>query len=78
MSDTRSNVKMALSTMYSNSDRETKLQATKFLENFQKSQEAWTVAHEILNDDSETLEVRLFGAQTWRSKITYDLSQIPD
>lgn len=67
----------ALQTMYSNAAAPVKKEATTYLENFQKSQVAWNLTHDILsNASSEHLSI--FAAQTLRSKITYDFSQLND
>ncbi|CAD6500733.1 BgTH12-06440 [Blumeria graminis f. sp. triticale] len=55
--------------------REHKIAAHQFLENFQKSSEAWKVTIGILSSEAE-LEAKLFAATTLRGKITYDLHQI--
>lgn len=69
-------VENALSTMYSNAPREEKANATHFLENFQKSNDAWQITHQILSDKDNVsnMQLKLFAAQTLRSKIIYDLS----
>ncbi|KAI5967913.1 MTR10 [Candida margitis] len=69
-------VENALTTMYSNAPREEKANATHFLENFQKSSDAWQITHEILSDknNGSNVQLKLFAAQTLRSKIIYDLS----
>lgn len=54
-----------------------KRDATNFLEAFQKTPEAWEVAHQLLADGTVALEYRMFAAQTLRSKATYDLQQLP-
>ncbi|KAI5964099.1 MTR10 [Candida pseudojiufengensis] len=72
----------ALTTMYSNAPREEKASATNYLETFQKSNEAWNITHQILqnkNEDnnSHQQQLQIFAAQTLRSKVIYDLlSQI--
>lgn len=63
--------------MYSNGSREDKKAATQLLEVFQKSPDAWEPIHVILNDATESVEYKLFAAQTLRSKVTYDLAQLP-
>ncbi|KAK9459739.1 armadillo-type protein [Lipomyces oligophaga] len=68
----------ALSALYSGSDRQTREQAGQFLEQFQKSSEAWTICHSILGSSDGPLEAKLFAAQTLRSKIIYDMHQLPD
>lgn len=70
-------LKHALATMYSNSDASMKKEATNYLENFQKSQQAWGIIHIILKSDStDENELKIFASQTLRSKLTYDLLQL--
>lgn len=76
MNESTVQVKDALRTMYSNSSEVKKMEATKLLESFQKSSEAWEITHSILVNKEEAIELRLFAAQTLRAKVTYDLSQI--
>lgn len=72
-------VEQALAAMYSPSaSQEQKKEAASFLENFQKTPEAWQAAHQILANNQLPLEYRMFAAQTLRSKATYDLLQVPD
>lgn len=71
-------LKAALGTMYSNASREEKIEANQFLESFQKSKEAWDLIHQILNDSQSDFQTKLFATQTLRSKITYDLTQLPE
>lgn len=61
--------------MYSNAPQDAKMTATHYLENFQKSTEAWQIILEILNNqENNNIQLKLFAAQTLRSKIIYDLS----
>lgn len=76
--NTMDQLQAALSTMYSNASREQKIQANIFLETFQKSKEAWDLIHQILSDSTSDFQTKLFATQTLRSKITYDLSQLPE
>ncbi|KAG7665858.1 MTR10 [[Candida] subhashii] len=77
--ETLTRLNHALDTMYTNAAQQEKVQATQFLEAFQKSQEAWEIVHIILNDDNLTnIQIKLFASQTLRSKITYDLLQLPE
>ncbi|RKF77176.1 Uncharacterized protein C11G11.07 [Golovinomyces cichoracearum] len=61
--------------------REHKIAAHQYLENFQKSTEAWQLSIDILKSQAEP-EVKLFAATTLRGKgkltnqITYDINQI--
>ncbi|KAG0637348.1 armadillo-type protein [Tuber brumale] len=76
-SDQFAPVLAALATMQGNVDREQKYQATQFLELFQKSPEAWTIVHDILQSKNAGVEAQLFAATTLKGKITYDIHQLP-
>ncbi|KAG4304832.1 hypothetical protein PORY_001885 [Pneumocystis oryctolagi] len=66
----------ALQTLYSNSSRKEKEQANHFLEEFQKSKDAWVVTHAVLRDNKASVEAKLFAAQTLRNKINFDFHQL--
>ncbi|KAM5497216.1 Nuclear import receptor [Microsporum canis] len=68
----------ALSTMQSSVSRQEKTHAHEFLEKFQKSTEAWTTTHAILQTADAQVEAKLFAATTLKGKITYDLDQLPE
>lgn len=75
----------ALNTMYSNADYSLKSQANTYLQKFKLSKEAWELSHYILMDEIENNNVnnfdtktRIFAAQTLRSKINFNLSQLPN
>ncbi|KAF2864535.1 ARM repeat-containing protein [Piedraia hortae CBS 480.64] len=67
----------ALATMSSNADRSSKGQAHQYLEQFQKSEGAWTSTFEILSSPQATDEARLFAATTLKGKIIFDFHQLP-
>lgn len=67
----------AMEAMQGNQDRQAKLQATEYLEQFQKSPEAWTFGHAVLQSETISDEAKLFAASTLKGKITYDLHQLP-
>ncbi|KAK9762669.1 Nuclear import receptor [Basidiobolus ranarum] len=69
-------VLQALSALYGNTDSSTKEEANIWLEDFQKTTEAWTTADVLIRHDNVGLEARLFAAQTFRAKITYDLKEL--
>lgn len=72
-------VERYLGTIYSNTSQEEKKKAMNYLELFQKSKEAWEITHHILCEPKFSVQLKLFSAQTFRSKIVYDLYQIsPD
>ena len=81
-SNTIAQLNSALVTMYSNVPQQEKMTATHYLEEFQKSQQAWDIVHQILNDENNgnsNIQLKIFAAQTLRSKIIYDLSaQFPE
>ncbi|KAF2180621.1 ARM repeat-containing protein [Zopfia rhizophila CBS 207.26] len=70
-------VLVALSTMQSAVDRDRKEQAHQYLENFQKSEEAWTSTFAILQSAGGDSSAKLFAATTLKGKIVYDLHQLP-
>ncbi|KAL0080626.1 armadillo-type protein [Phycomyces blakesleeanus] len=71
-----SQVLEALSALYSSSNSQAKKEASRWLEDFQKQPEAWTVANYLLTMENSNTETRLFAAQTLRQKITYDLREL--
>ncbi|KAI8889030.1 ARM repeat-containing protein [Backusella circina FSU 941] len=66
----------ALSTLYSATDRQTSREANRWLESFQKKPESWQVADYLLKAEETNTEARLFAAQTFKQKITYDLRDL--
>ncbi|KAF2124982.1 ARM repeat-containing protein [Dothidotthia symphoricarpi CBS 119687] len=64
-------------TMASAANRVQKEQAHQFLEQFQKSQEAWTTTLAMLEASSVDAAAKLFAATTLKGKIVYDLHQVP-
>ncbi|KAI9495182.1 armadillo-type protein [Zychaea mexicana] len=66
----------ALSALYSASDPQAKNEASRWLNTFQKQQEAWGTVDYLLKADDSNTETRLFAAQTFRQKITYDLRDL--
>ncbi|WBW73320.1 karyopherin/importin-beta family nuclear import receptor Mtr10 [Schizosaccharomyces osmophilus] len=67
----------ALTTLYASVDRNQKLEANSYLEEFQKSAAAWQICFQILNTVDSSIESKLFAAQTLRQKIVYDFHQLP-
>ncbi|PGG98023.1 hypothetical protein AJ80_09592 [Polytolypa hystricis UAMH7299] len=67
----------AVATLQGNVSRSEKTQAHEFLEKFQKSIEAWTTTHTLLQSPDVNLQAKLFAATTLKGKITYDLDQLP-
>ncbi|KAK4051285.1 Nuclear import receptor [Microbotryomycetes sp. JL221] len=71
-------VVQALNVLYHGQDNQAREQANEWLRQFQKSQEAWATAQLILFAPDAPTEPKLFAAQTFRQKITYDLDQLPE
>ncbi|KAF2732980.1 ARM repeat-containing protein [Polyplosphaeria fusca] len=67
----------AHTTMQSGANRTQKEQAHQFLEQFQKSSEAWTATIAMLQADGVDAAAKLFAVTTLKGKIVYDLHQIP-
>ncbi|KAF1939953.1 karyopherin [Clathrospora elynae] len=67
----------AHNTMQSQAGRAQKEQAHQYLEQFQKSQEAWTMTLAMLESNSADAAAKLFAATTLKGKIVYDLHQVP-
>jgi transportin-3 len=59
----------ALHALYHNTDRAVKADADKWLEQWQQSPEAWSVADTILHDPTSNMEALYFCAQTLRTKV---------
>ncbi|SNX83219.1 related to MTR10 - involved in nuclear protein import [Melanopsichium pennsylvanicum] len=70
-------VMQALNTLYTNPSNQAKASANEWLQNFQQTSEAWQTANSLLLASELPLEPRLFAAQTFRTKITFDLEQVP-
>ncbi|CDH17659.1 probable mRNA transport regulator MTR10 [Zygosaccharomyces bailii ISA1307] len=72
-----SDVQAALQCTSSNAASDKKREAINYLEEFQKSPQAWNVCHQVLSQiDSPNLELQFFASQGLRNKVTYDLSQL--
>lgn len=72
-----SDVQTALQCTSSNATPDKKKEAINYLEEFQKSPQAWTICHEVLSRmDSSSLELQFFASQGLRNKVTYDLPQL--
>lgn len=77
MSYNLSAVQEALRCVSSNSTQNLKNNALHFLEEFQRSLQAWEICNEVLSKpEPALLEMQIFAAQTLRNKVTYDLSQL--
>lgn len=71
-------LQQALQSLYGASDPKTKSEANTFLLEFQRSTHAWDTIFPVLTNTNYSFEVRLFVAQTLRSKVQYDFGQLND
>jgi transportin-3 len=60
------------------SDAASRKLANANLEAFQRKPVAWVVCGQLLNNQIQPLDARLFAAQTFRQKIEFDLLQLPN
>ncbi len=63
----------ALHALYHNEDASVKDQANKWLEQWQTTSDAWTVADRVLHDPGSAMEAQYFCAQTLRTKASEPL-----
>ncbi|PWN54005.1 ARM repeat-containing protein [Violaceomyces palustris] len=70
-------VLQALQSLYTDPDNTAKANANTWLQEFQKTTEAWQTANSLLLSHDLPVEPRLFASQTFRTKITFDLEQVP-
>lgn len=70
-------VKDALNALYHPPDDTVRMQADRFLQNFQRTLDAWQVADNLLHDPSSNLETLIFCSQTLRSKVQRDFEELP-
>jgi transportin-3 len=59
----------ALHALYHNEDPAVKEQANKWLEQWQATQQAWSISDGVLHDPNSTMEAQYFCAQTLRTKV---------
>lgn len=70
-------VKEALNALYHHPDDAVRMQADRWLQEFQRTLDAWQVADNLLHDSSSNLETLIFCSQTLRSKVTRDFEELP-
>lgn len=75
--DLQSTVKNALNALYHHEDDGVRLQADLWLQDFQRTIDAWQVADNLLHDDASQLETQIFCSQTLRSKVQRDFEELP-
>ncbi|XP_048443658.1 transportin MOS14-like isoform X2 [Pyrus x bretschneideri] len=69
-------VKDALNALYHHPDDGVRLQADRWLQDFQRTLDAWQVADNLLHDATSNLETLIFCSQTLRSKVQQDFEEL--
>ncbi|KAK4370861.1 hypothetical protein RND71_010336 [Anisodus tanguticus] len=70
-------VKEALNALYHHPDDAVRMQADRWLQDFQRTIDAWQVADNLLHDASSNQETLIFCSQTLRSKVQRDFEELP-
>ncbi|KAL5722448.1 Transportin mos14 [Ranunculus cassubicifolius] len=70
-------VKEALNALYHHPDDNVRTQADRWLQDFQRTIDAWQVADNLLHDASSNPETLIFCSQTLRSKVQRDFEELP-
>lgn len=70
-------VKEALNALYHHPDDAVRMQADRWLQDFQRTIDAWQVADNLLHDSTSNLETLIFCSQTLRIKVQRDFEELP-
>ncbi|CAA0826639.1 ARM repeat superfamily protein [Striga hermonthica] len=70
-------VKEALNALYHHPDDAVRMQADRWLQDFQRTIDAWQVADNLLHDSASNIETLIFCSQTLRSKVQRDYEELP-
>lgn len=70
-------VKEALNALYHHPDDAVRMRADRWLQEFQRTIDAWQVADNLLHDTSSNIETSIFCSQTLRSKVQRDFEELP-
>ncbi|KAK4427207.1 Transportin MOS14 [Sesamum alatum] len=70
-------VKEALNALYHHPDDAVRMQADRWLQDFQRTIDAWQVADNLLHDTASNIETLIFCSQTLRSKVQRDFEELP-
>lgn len=68
----------AVNTMQSNTDRAQKQKAADYLDQFQKTPEAWTTTVAILQAPDLSAQMKVFAATTLKGKIIHEVARLED
>ncbi|KAL3819335.1 hypothetical protein ACJIZ3_005240 [Penstemon smallii] len=70
-------VKEALNALYHHPDDAVRMQADRWLQDFQRTIDAWQVSDNLLHENGSNLETSIFCSQTLRSKVQRDFEELP-
>ncbi|KAL6549358.1 Transportin mos14 [Orobanche hederae] len=70
-------VKEALNALYHHPDDAVRMRADRWLQDFQRTLDAWQVADNLLHDSASNIETLIFCSQTLRSKVQRDFEELP-
>ncbi|KAL6997249.1 Transportin mos14 [Sarracenia purpurea var. burkii] len=70
-------VKEALNALYHHPDDAVRMQADQWLQEFQRTIDAWQVSDNLLHDVTSNQETLIFCSQTLRSKVQRDFEELP-
>ncbi|KAI5452636.1 Nuclear import receptor [Naganishia albida] len=68
---------LAIHALFHDPDAQAKKRANEWLSEFQHTSEAWQTCHTLLTAQDAPQEAKMVAAQTLRSKVVYDISQLP-
>ena len=71
MASSQQHLLEAINALYNHPDEKVKKQADAWLEEWQQSVEAWSIADAVLHEKHGSLEAQYFAAQTLRTKVSY-------
>jgi len=75
--NTRAQLLEALEALYHHPTAEVRRSADHWLADWQRTQEAWSLADGVLHDGSSPMEAQYFCAQTLRTKVQRDFEELP-
>ncbi|GBF90722.1 hypothetical protein Rsub_03023 [Raphidocelis subcapitata] len=67
----------AFRALFHSEDQATKVEANKWLDQWQQTPEAWSVADRVLHDPASSQDLQQFCAQTLKTKVQRDFEELP-
>eukprot|EP01018_Ginkgo_biloba_P002740 Gb_11037 [translate_table: standard] len=75
--DVRNTLQEALKALYHHPEQQVRKQANEWLQEFQRTVEAWQVSDNLLHDANSNLETLIFCSQTLKTKVQRDFEELP-